>query len=121
SVGCQTILRFFEKVKTNSVAGGTIFVAPWTNLSEVVTTSDTDYAIAKPWLDSPIDFSKAKVHSKKFVAIFSDNDPYVPISESKTFEQKLGAKIIIEKNKDHYDIDSGIKELPIALNELLNM
>ncbi len=56
----------------------------------------------------------------KIVAIFSDNDPYVPLSNINLFREKIGAKIIKEKNKGHY-IENEILEIPILLKEFINM
>ena len=40
--------------------------------------TDEEKEIAKPWLETPIDFAKVKQHTKKFFAVFSDNDDVVP-------------------------------------------
>ena len=31
--------------------------------------------IAKPWMETPIDFEKVRSHTGKVVAVFSDDDP----------------------------------------------
>ena len=58
---------------------------------------------------------------KKSIAIFSDNDPLVPITDSKIFEKELGAKIIIENNKGHFSGSDGITELPVVFQLVLEM
>ncbi|MCL6500608.1 MAG: histidine kinase dimerization/phosphoacceptor domain-containing protein, partial [Candidatus Pacearchaeota archaeon] len=40
---------------------------------------------------------------QKIIAIFSDNGPLVPLNDSKTLKKKLGAKIIVEKKRGHFD------------------
>ncbi len=125
SIGCQTILRYLEKLENEKV-GGAIFVAGWFNLSEFTfkeepTEEEEARIIAKPWLETPINFQKIRETTNNFVAIFSDNDPYVPIEDKDIFKEKLGAEIIIEHNKGHFTDEDGVKELPSALNSLLKM
>ena len=116
SIGCQTIMRYLEQLKENQKVCGVIFVAGFFNLPNLKT--DEEKEIAKPWLKTPINTDKIKIHTKKFIAIFSDDDPDVPLSDSEIFREKLGAKIIIESNKGHFSDDARIKELPIVLKEL---
>ena len=56
-----------------------------------------------------------------FFCIFSDNDPYIPLSDAEIFKDNLNAKIIIEHNKGHFDPSSNIKEVPSALKSLLEI
>ena len=95
SIGCQTILRYLETQKTS--CGGVLLVAPWFHLLEGADD------IAKPWLETPMNFNVIKKNMKKCVCIFSDDDPYVPISDAALFEKRLDCTIIIEKNKLHYN------------------
>lgn len=118
SVGCQTILRFLEKLPPDEKIGGAVFVAGWFTLMNLET--DEEKEIAKPWLETPIDLEKVKLHTKEFIAIFSDDDPVVPTTNKELFEQRLGAKTIIEHSKGHFGGDSGIKELLIVLSAILS-
>ena len=95
-------------------------MAPWINLNTDNLDEGED-EIAKPWLEMPINYSKIKNHSDKLVAIFSDNDFYVPLSDKDIFEKKLNAKIIIESGKGHFTSDDGIIELPSALNAITDI
>ena len=119
SIGCQTVLRYLETLDNKRV-GGVVLVAPFfetlTNLE-----SEEEEKIANPWLKTPIDFEKIKRITNKFTAIFSDNDQFVILEENKKiFEEKLGGKTVIEHNKGHFDEDSGIFEIPVLLNILLD-
>lgn len=117
SIGCQTILRYLESLPEHKKIGGAIFVAGWFTLMDPKTNEEKE--IAKPWLETPIDFIKIKHHTVNFFAIFSDNDEFVPLSDKGLFEQKLGAKTAIEHNKGHFSGSDGIKELPIVLEKIL--
>jgi len=121
SIGCQTIVRYIESLSDDVRIGGVVFVAGFfkrlTNLEDDEDVRQT----AKQWLESTVDFSKVVSHIKKSVAIFSDNDFYVPLDNQDDFRDKLGSKIIIEHNKGHFNTKAGVTELPIVLEELLKM
>ena len=121
SIGCQTILRFLETLPVNTLVGGAILLAPWIHLSDEAYETEEDSEIAKPWLETLIQWDKIKSHSNKFIAIFSDNDPLVPLTDSKIFEEKLGTKTVIEHDKGHFSGSSGIKELPSLLDAVLEL
>jgi predicted alpha/beta hydrolase family esterase len=77
--------------------------------------------IAKPWIETPIDFGKIRGVAEKTIAIFSDNDRYVPLEQKMLFEKELGAEIVVEKHKGHFTASEGIKMLPSALNSVLGL
>jgi len=121
SVGAQTVLRYIQTLPPNEKLGGVALLAPWTHLTDEAFEDDEDPILAKPWLETPIDWIKIKAHTDNFVAIFSDNDPLVPLSDSEIFEANLGAKIIIEHDQGHFSGSDGITELPSLLNSVLEM
>lgn len=72
SIGCQTILRYFETLNTQ--IGGAIFVAGWFNLENL--EDDEVEKIAKPWIETPINTQKVKEVLPKSILLISKNDPY---------------------------------------------
>ncbi|MEK6952793.1 MAG: alpha/beta fold hydrolase [Nanoarchaeota archaeon] len=121
SIGCQASLRYLESLNVDSKVGGAVFVAGWFSLTSKATPTNEEKRIAKPWIETPINFEKVKKISKNMIAISSNNDPYVPLSNVEIFKNKLNAKIIIEKEKGHFSGEEGITKLPIVLNSLLGM
>lgn len=121
SIGCQTIIRYLESLPASNKVGGAIFVAGWTKLHPDATKDQRSAAIARPWLTTLINWEKVRQRTNRFVAIFSDNDGWVYLDDGDEFKQKLGAKVIVEHNKGHYSGEDGISELPVALDELLEM
>ncbi len=117
SIGCQTIMRYFELQTTK--AKGAVFIAPWFNLPFLET--DGEKKIAKPWLETSINFEKIKQNLPQITAIFSDDDPDVDLSDKELFEKNLNAKTIVEHNKGHFSDDAGITELPSALEAVLEI
>lgn len=122
SMGCQTIVRYLESLPAEKIAGGAIFVAGFfkrlTGLEADVEVQSTD----RHWLEAPLDFGKVRAHLPKSVAIFSDNDPWVPLDNKEDFESKLDSKIIIENNKGHFSGEQdNCFELPVVVAELLSL
>lgn len=108
SIGCQAIIRYLQQLPEKIKIGGSIFIAGWFNLNGL---EDEEKEVARPWLESKIDFKEVKKHCNNFLAIFSDNDPYVPLSDTNLFKEKLGARIIIQKNQGHFDNVNKIEEI----------
>jgi uncharacterized protein len=116
SVGCQTILRFLETLSDNEKVGKVIMVAPWFRLTATSTVTEEEKDIASPWLKTPINFEKAKEHCDEFIAIFSDDDYFVPLEfNKKVCEEKLSARVIILNKMGHFSEGDGVTELPILL------
>lgn len=113
SMGCQAIARYVEMLDRE--IGGAVFVAGFfkrlTGLEDDTDVQETD----RHWLEAPLDFGKVKVHLGKSIAIFSDDDPNVPLDNQDDFRDHLGSKIIIEHAKRHFSGSDGMKKLPIVL------
>ncbi|MDP2585732.1 MAG: alpha/beta hydrolase [Candidatus Levybacteria bacterium] len=121
SMGCQTIARYLETLSENVRVGGVVFVAGFfkrlTGLEDEPSISET----ADHWLKTPIDLQKVKSHLNESVALFSDNDPYVPLDNQDDFEDKLESKIIIEHKMGHFNESYGITKFPIVLKSILEI
>lgn len=117
SLGCITILRYLESLKEDEKIGGAILVAGFTN--------NLGYEEIKTFFETPIDFGKIKKHCPKFVAIHSDNDPYVPLKYGDIFKEKLGAKLIVKHNMGHFsgelDKEDSCTQLPDVVENLLEI
>lgn len=114
SIGCQAIMRYLEK--TNAKVGGILFVAGWFTLKDL---GNDEKIIAKPWLETKIDTDKVKTN--RIIAIFCDDDPYVPISEAETFKKRLGCETITVTGKGHFSGEDGVTDLPEALEAILTL
>jgi hypothetical protein len=119
SIGCQTILHYLDTTQGDVNFGGTVFVAGFVKLENLKTDEEKD--LARRWLTPLLDWEKIKSLSNKFVAIFSDNDPWVPLSNSDVFKKRLNAKIIIKNKMGHFSGSDGTKELPDVLTELIKI
>jgi hypothetical protein len=121
SMGCQAIARYLETLPEGVEVGGAVFVAGFfkhlTGLEDDSDVQETD----RHWLGTPIDLAKVKSHLPKSVAIFSDDDPWVPLDNQDDFRDRLGSEIVIEHNKGHFSGGrDGAKELSVVLEKLLS-
>jgi len=118
SIGCSTIMHYLENAPAYKKIGGFVFVAPWFNLPNLGT--DEEKEIAKPWLETPINFEKVLSHGGSYVALFSDDDPDVPLSDKDLFAERLHTAIQVLHNKGHFSPDANVIELPEARDALLS-
>jgi hypothetical protein len=116
SIGCQTILRYLQRIDVK--IGGVVFVAGFVNLLPKTFEEEGTEEIAKPWLETPINWEKIKQNCDNFVAICSTDDPFVPIEDAEIFKDKLNAKILTFENKGHLSEEADIYELPEIVEEL---
>ena len=102
SIGCQTIMRYLSALPKQTKIGGILFVAGWLTLQHLETEEEKN--LAESWLTTSIDFQKVKEKFNNIVAVFSTNDPYVPLKENVAlFKKHLNVRIIIEEKKGHYN------------------
>lgn len=120
SIGCQTIMRYLQ-TKNMCKIGGILFVAPWLELLDFAIEDEESYNVAKPWLNTKIDFEKVKQFTNNINCIFSDNDYFVSLDQKDKFEKLLDAKTIVVSGKGHISQDDGVYELKEILEECKNM
>lgn len=117
SIGCQAIIRYLEIIQEGTKIGRCIFIAGWFNLANM--EDDEEERIAKPWIETPINFNKIINIPKEILVYISNNDYYGYIKENfKIFKEKLGANVIIERNMGHFTDDEGIDKLSKFVNKL---
>jgi len=111
SLGCIAILRYLEKEK----AAGAVLVAGFAEkLGE-------DFKATNNFVEKPLDYAKVKKNCGKMAAIFSDNDPYVPVSQEKLFKERLGAATLVLHARGHFSSSEGTTKLPEALALILEI
>jgi predicted alpha/beta hydrolase family esterase len=117
SIGCQTIMRYFETLPENSKVGGTLFVAGWFKLDNL--EDQESEKIAMPWIETPIDFEKVKNVCPNISVLLSSDEPYGYVEENKkVFEEKLSAEVIVLPNRGHFTEEDGILKIPEILDYL---
>lgn len=110
-------MRYLESLLADEKIGGAVFVAGFTD--------DLGLEEIKNFFTTRLDFEKMKKHCPKFVAIQSDNDPYVPINQADSLKEKLGSRIIMKHNFAHFsgatDNESSCVELPDVIDVVIEM
>ncbi len=82
------------------MSGGIVFIAGWFHLKGL--ESESERKIAREWLKTPINFTVAKSHITKSTAVFSGDDPYVPLSDSEIYKNEPGSSVIIQPKRGHF-------------------
>lgn len=111
SLGCIAILRYLEKEK----AAGAVLVAGFAE------KLGDDFKAIENFVEKPLEFASVRKNCGKIVAIFSDNDPYVPLSQVALFEKELGAATLVLHARGHFSSSEGTTELPEALSAVLEI
>ena len=93
SLGCPTILRYLEKLPKGESVGLVVLVSGFARPLGITEIDD--------FVRVPFDWKKIKESAKKFAVIFSDNDPFISVDESRHLSDSLGVKPIAEKNAGH--------------------
>jgi hypothetical protein len=106
SLGCITILRYLETLGTGQKVGGVVLVAGF--------SSNLGYGELESFFTKPVEW-------KNFVAIHSDNDPYVSLHYADFFKENLKATVSVEHGMKHFSGGDGITQLPVVLDRLLKI
>ncbi len=114
SIGCQAILRYLEKIKNK--IGGAVFVSGWFNLANL--EDEEIEKIARPWIETPIDFRRIKIVLPKSILIISNNDPYGFFEKNKKMYSQIGSRIIIMHGAGHITSDDGYLKVPEILESI---
>ncbi len=121
SIGVQAILRSLETLPEGTQVGGLVSVAGWFGMNEEVLEEEGALDTAKPWLRDQIEFSKPRRMLGKIIAIFSENDPYAPVSQADMFKNQLGAETVLVPNRGHFTSMDDVTEAPEVLDAVLEM
>ncbi len=101
SIGCLAVLRFLQTLE-NSKIEKVILIAPWHYLT---LDENEDPDIVKAWTETPIDYKKIRSKADEFMAIFSDDDPWVPYKENvEFFKEKLNPELITKHKMGHFNV-----------------
>ncbi len=115
SIGCQTILRYMQGLEKDRKIGGVVLVAGFVHLKPEEIGDEEDKKTARPWLETPMYWDRIKTHCDNYLAIFSQDDPCVPVEDAAIFAKELGAKTVILNGLQHINGEAGVTELPEAL------
>jgi uncharacterized protein len=120
SLGAQAVLRYLETLGgAGRAVGKTVLIAsnfPGGMSPEAANERTGGDTVLLPWLTVGVDPVMVRKAAGACIVILSDNDPYIPFEEARdSFRANLGAKIVVEAGKGHFNEDDRITELPAAL------
>ena len=121
SMGCQTIARYLSALPSGAKIGGAVFVAGYFRRLTNLEDDDVVRSVVHEWLATPLDLAAVRTHLGKSVALFSDDDPYVPLDNKDDFAEILGSRIVIKHGKGHFSGSTGTTELPDALRAVIEL
>ena len=121
SMGCQAIARYIENLPIGTMAGGAVFVAGFFTRLTNIENDDISRSVVAEWLDTPLDLQKVRAHLGKSIAIFSDNDPFVPLDNQEAFIKELGSEVVVARGQGHFSGSNGVTALPSALEAILKV
>jgi predicted alpha/beta hydrolase family esterase len=118
------VLHYLEALgRTGQSVGKTVLIAsnfPAGMSAEAADERTGGDPVLRPWLTSGVDPKMVSKAAGKCIVILSDNDPYIPFEEANaSFQANLGARIVVEPGKGHFNEDDRITELPAALEAVL--
>lgn len=113
SAGCISILRYLESLPDDVQIGGVVLVAGFKD--------DLKQEELRNYFATPLYWSKIKTKARRFIAIHSDDDRWVPLEHGDVFREKLDADIYVLRHRKHFSGESGIKELPEARDAILRI
>ena len=116
SLGCMGVLQYLQILPDDTKVKKVILIAGFEKLKDAAFEALKDWDTFKPWKKATFDYEKVKSMSKLWIALFSDNDPFVSHkNNSKVYKDKLGAKIILQHDMGHFSQENGVRTLPILL------
>lgn len=118
SIGCQTIERYLQTLPLGTKVQKVILVAPWVVLTErTFTEMGEDRSVISEWYEKLINYEKIRLMAGEWIAVFSDNDPFVDYQENyPVYQDKLGAEILLKKSQGHFSSEQGVYEISFLLD-----
>jgi predicted alpha/beta hydrolase family esterase len=117
SLGVVTILRYLETLADRQKVGGVVSVAGFTD--------DLGFTELKNFFAKPLDFEHIKTRALGFAALASDNDQYVDLRYGDILHDRLGARLEVMHNMNHFsgeaDDNQACTSLPEAARAVLEL
>lgn len=113
SLGCYTIAKYLEGLPEGTRVGGAVFVAGFSGRLNIPELEN--------FYRTPLDWEVIKRRAQRFVAIHSDNDPYVPLERGEEIRDNLGAELIVLPGMKHFSGDEGCCELSAVRDAVLEL
>jgi len=74
--------------------------------------------INKTFVDRSFDWRTIKQNCANFYLYHSDNDPYIPMSETEKMSKKLGVEFVLVKGAGHFNKKAGFDKFDLLLDNI---
>lgn len=107
SSGSVAAMQLLQALPDNVVVARTILIGAhkddlgWPNLDGL--------------FDPSLDFEKIRNHSKSFLIIHSDNDPYCPVDHAEYLAEQLHGELKIVPGQKHFSVETNPKYITFPL------
>ena len=118
SMGGQAALRYVESLSAHQKIGKLVLVAPVIDMI-IGLQEPEEIEIAESWVKNPINWQRVQDSADSIVGIFSDDDPWIPLSSAELLREKVNAEVIIEHKKGHFGDDEDISESQTILSAIM--
>lgn len=106
SSGATLILRILENLPENVKIQKAVLVAGPLDKGSI----KKYWPFKEDLTKKPFNWKRIKSSCREFVLIYSDNDPYdCGFRHGKVIAEKTGGKLVLEKDEEHFNLDSGEK------------
>lgn len=125
SIGSHAVVHYLEGLgAAGKSVGKTVLVAsgfpPGLPRGEAEALAGGDEVLV-PWFTVGVDAKRVRGAAGRCTAILSDNDPYIEAGSARAaLEAALDPRIVIEHSKGHLNDESGVTELPSALQAVVS-
>ncbi len=98
SSGAVEILNLLQHLPGRTKIKGALLVSAfhddlgWDSLSDLI--------------DTPFDYERIKKHCGKFIFLYSDDDPHVPIEQPKFLAEQLDSDLIVFEGQGHFNTET---------------
>lgn len=123
SLGVQAVIRYLEiQGRAGKAVGRTVLIAgiyPGGMTAEEADRRTGGDAVLRPWLVSAVDPEPVRRAMGACTVILSEDDPIIPAERARASFAPLGPTLLLERTGGHFNEDSGISSLPVALRAVL--
>lgn len=110
SLGVVTILNYLQSLPEGKAIAGAVLVAGFAD--------NLGLRVLDEFFDPPLDFGKIRKSCRQFVAVYSQNDPYISWRQVHALEENLGAETILIRRGGHFtpETSHGFDYFPEIIN-----
>jgi len=112
SIGGPMVLRVLEQIDVK-IKGAFIVAGFCSDIKNPLFTP-----LIASFVKKPFDWKKIIENCGKFFVYQSDNDPYIPVEKGRELAEKLGTKMMLVHNAEHFGLSAEYVKFPMLLKDI---